>query len=124
MRGYFSIFLLFFLFIAIAILSGYKSKNSSSGCNSPPAIIVSKPVENDNIEKPPVSVEFEAIQKSTDLTSIDLSKVSAVIRDNVNAGFLPGTYFLQDLLLVNFLTITILGTIFVIGTVVPHCRIC
>ncbi len=84
MKYFFRVFILSFLFFSIAFLSGYKSDAKSSGCSSAPEIIISNPEENDNIENPPVSVAFDAKQNSTDLTSIDLSSISAIIRDNMN----------------------------------------
>ncbi|MGC8926596.1 MAG: hypothetical protein ACP5QK_01595 [Myxococcota bacterium] len=83
MRYLFSLSILATLFLSIAILSGYKSE-SSSGCSPAPEVNILNPEEDENIENPPVNVEFEARQNSTDLTSIDLSRLSAIIIDNMN----------------------------------------
>ncbi|MGB9601025.1 MAG: hypothetical protein ACPL7I_10770 [Myxococcota bacterium] len=83
MRYLFTLSILATLFLSIAILSGYKSE-SSSGCSPAPEIDILDPEQGENIESPPVNVEFEARQNSTDLTSIDLSKLSAIIIDNMN----------------------------------------
>jgi len=82
MREYISLFTLILIFFSIAFLSGYKTENSSA-CSTPPEIIVSDPKESDNIENPPVAVNFDAKQNTTDLVAIDLNKVSVIIKDNI-----------------------------------------
>ncbi|MGC9044663.1 MAG: hypothetical protein ACP5KG_12505, partial [Myxococcota bacterium] len=71
MRYLFSLSILTTLFLSIAILSGYKSESSSSGCSPAPEIDILNPKQDENIENPPVNIEFEARQNTTDLTSID-----------------------------------------------------
>ena len=82
MREYISLFTLILIFFSIAFLSGYKTENSSA-CSTPPEITISNPEDNDNIENPPVAVNFDAKQNTTDLVAIDLNKVSVIIKDNI-----------------------------------------